>query len=147
MISVAIRPQRYTHRGISQNQTFSVNVPSADLAKEIDYCGIVSGAEVNKAKVCRFNVLYGKLGNAPLIERCPINLECRVEHVLELGSHSLFVGRVEETHITESCLTDGKPDVNKINPFVFSTSPDLQYRAFGEVVGKAFSIGRELKAQ
>jgi len=147
MISVAVRPQRYTHRGISQNQTFSVNVPSTDLMREVDYCGIMSGAEVNKAEVCQFNVLYGKLGNAPLIEQCPINLECKVEHVLELGSHSLFVGRVEETHISESCLTDGRPDVNKIRPFIFTPAPGRQYRSFGEVMGKAFSVGRELNAK
>ncbi len=147
MISVAIRPQRYTHRGITQNLTFSVNVPSTGLIREVDYCGIVSGSEVNKVEVCQFNVLYGKLGNAPLIEQCPINLECKVEHILELGSHSLIVGRVEETHFSESCLTDGKPDVNKIKPFVFTADPARQYQAFGEVMGRAFSIGRELKAK
>ena len=147
MISVAIRPQRYTHRGISQNHTFSVNVPSTDLMREVDYCGIMSGAEVNKAEVCQFSVFHGKLGNAPLIEQCPINMECKVEHVLELGSHSLFVGRIEETHISESCLTDGKPDVDKIKPFIFTAAPGRQYRAFGDIMGKAFSVGRELKAR
>ena len=146
MISVAIRPERYTYRGISQNQTFSVNVPSTDLMREVDYCGMVSGSEVNKAEVCRFNVLYGKLGNAPLIEQCPINMECKVEHVLQLGSHSLFVGRVEETHISASCLTDRKPDVNKIKPFIFTAAPVRQYQAFGDIMGKAFSVGLELKA-
>ena len=146
MISVAIRPQRYTYRGISQNQTFSVNVPSTDLMREVDYCGMMSGSEVNKAEVCRFNVLYGNLGNAPLIEQCPINMECKVEHVLELGSHSLFVGRVEETHVSENCLTDRKPDVNKIKPFIFTAAPGRQYRAFGDIMGKAFSVGLELKA-
>ena len=65
-------------------------------------------------------------------------------HILELGSHSLVVGRVEETHVSESCLTDGKPDVNKIKPLIWVTSPARHYQAFGEVVGKAFSIGKEL---
>jgi len=144
MISVAIRHQRYTLRGIRQNLTFSVNVPSTDLVRETDYCGLVSGAKVNKAEACRFKVFYGKLNSAPLIEQCPVNLECKVVHILDLGSHSLIVGRVEETHVSESCLTDGKPDVNKIRPFIFTTEPASQYQAFGEVIAKAFSIGHKI---
>jgi len=146
MISVAIRPSRHTHKGISQNLTFSVNISSVDLIRETDYCGISSGARVNKAEVCKFNVFYGKLGSAPLIEQCPINLECKVVHTLNLGSHSLFVGRIEETHVSESCLTDGQPDIQKIKPLIYTTEPYRQYQALGEVLGKAFHIGREVEA-
>ena len=146
MISVGIRPQRYTYKGIRENLTFSVNVPSTDMVKEADYCGIVSGSKVNKVEVCQFKVFYGKLDNAPLIEQCPINLECKVVHILDVGSHSLVVGRIEETHISESCLTDGKPDVTKIRPFTYVTSPTRQYQALGEVIAEAFSVGREFKA-
>ena len=147
MISVAIRLSRYTHKGISQNLTFSVNIPSIDLVKETDYCGTTSGAKVNKVEACHFKIFYGKLGNAPLIEQCPINLECKVMHALELGSHSLFVGKIEETHISENCLTDGKLDINKIKPFAFMAEPAVQYLALGEVLGKAFRIGQELKVK
>ena len=145
MVSVALRHQRHTLKGIRQNLTFSVNVPSVDLVRETDYCGIAPGTKVNKAEVCKFNVFYGKLNNAPLIEQCPINLECRVVHILNLGSHSLVIGRVEETHVSEHCLTDGKLDASKIKPFIFTREPDSQYQAFGEVIGKAFRDGRELK--
>ena len=145
MISIAIRHNRYTLRGIKQNMTFSVNVPATDMVIETDYCGIVSGSEVDKVEVCRFKVFYGKLGSAPLIEQCPVNLECKVIHSLDLGSHSLVVGRIEETHVSESCLTDGKPDIDKINPFSYITDPDSQYQAVGEVIGKAYSIGKELE--
>jgi len=147
MISTAIRHSRHTLRGARQNLVFSVNVPSIDLVKETDYCGIVSGAKIDKIEVCQFDVFYGKLENAPLIEQCPINLECKVVHILDLGSHSLIIGRVEETHVSENCLTDGKRDVNKIKPFIFVTEPESQYRAFGEVIAKAFSVGQELKAR
>ncbi len=147
MITVGIRHNRFTYKGIRQNLTFSVNVPSSDMVRETDYCGIISGSKVNKVKVCQFKVFYGKLENAPLIERCPVNLECKVVHILDLGSHSLVVGRIEETHISESCLTDGKPDVNKINPLIYVTSPASHYQVLGEVVAKAFSIGEELKAR
>ena len=145
MISVAIRTHRYTHKGIMENSTFSVNIPSVDQAKEVDYCGIVSGAKANKAEVCKFNIFYGKLGNAPLIEQFPINLECKVMHTLKLGSHSLFIGQVEETHISEGCLTEGKPDFNKINPIVYTTDASRQYLALGDFIARAFKIGLELK--
>ena len=147
MISVAIRHQRYTLKGIRQTMTFSVNVPSADLVKEADYCGIVSGSKVNKVDVCEFKVFYGKLGNAPLIEQCPVNLECKVVHILNLGSYSLIVGGIKETHVSEGCLTDGKPDFNKIKPLTWITDPASQYCVFGDVIAKAFSIGKELKAR
>jgi len=66
---------------------------------------------------------------------------------LDLGSHSLFVGRVEEAHISESCLTGGKPDVNKIKALIYTADPDREYRAFGHVLAKAYSIGQELKVR
>jgi flavin reductase (DIM6/NTAB) family NADH-FMN oxidoreductase RutF len=143
MISVAIRHQRYTHRGIRQNMTFSVNVPSADQVKDTDYCGIISGKDFDKAKICHFEVFYGKVENAPLIGQCPVNLGCRVAHILDLGSHSLFVGRIEDTEVSEDCLTDGKPDVSKIKPFIFTTFPSRDYYVFGQVIGKAFESGKE----
>ncbi|MFC1952155.1 flavin reductase family protein [Chloroflexota bacterium] len=147
MISVGIRHNRYTLKGIRDKLNFSVNIPSRDLVRETDYCGIASGSKANKVEVCQFKVFYGKLNNAPLIEQCPANLECKVVHILDLGSHSLIVGRIEETYISENCLTDGKPDVNKIAPFVFTTAPSRQYQAFGEVLAKSHSIGKELKVR
>ena len=144
MISIAIRHHRYTLTGIRQNLTFSINVPSSNLVKEADYCGIISGSKVNKVDVCKFKVFYGKLKNAPLIEQCPVNLECSVVHILNLGSHSLIIGKIEETYVSEICLTDGKPDENKIKPVIFSTS--RQYYALEEFLADAFSIGSELKS-
>jgi len=144
MISVAIRVVRHTLKGIRQNGVFSVNIPSKDLLKEVDYCGIVSGATVDKARDCGFRVFYGTLKTAPMVEQCPINLECRVEHQLELGSHILVIGRVVETHISEECLTNGQPDVNKIRPFIFTHGPGGQYYEFGEALGTAFQSGKAL---
>ena len=66
---------------------------------------------------------------------------------LGLGSHSLVVGRIEETHVSEGCLTDGKPDVNKIKPFTYTTAPVREYHVLGEGIAKAYSIGKELEAR
>jgi flavin reductase (DIM6/NTAB) family NADH-FMN oxidoreductase RutF len=143
MVSVAIRPALYTLRGI-QNKEFSVNIPSAEIVKETDYCGIVSGAEVDKAVVCKFNIFYGALKNAPLIEQCPVNLACKVEHILELGTHHLVIGKVEETHISDNCLTEGKPDIKKINPFVYAMGAFAEYYTLGKSLGRGHSLGKEL---
>lgn len=147
MISVAIRHIRHTLKGIKQNMTFSANIPSTDLVMETDYCGIIPGTKADKAKDCKFKVFYGKLESAPLIEQCPVNLECKVVHMLDLGTHLLVIGKIEETYVSDSCLTNDRPDVTKIKPLIFTMSPTRQYQALGEVVAKAFSIGKELKAK
>ena len=145
MIAVPIRHHQYTLKGILQNLTFSVNMPSIDLVKETDYCGITSGRNVDKVKECKFNVFYGNLKTAPLIEQCPLNHECKVVHILNLGIHSFVIGEVKGTYISDNCLTNGKPDVKKIKPIIFNLEL-AEYSTMGEVIAKAFSIGRELKA-
>ena len=147
MAAVAIRAKRYTRIGIEQNKTFSVNIPSADLVKEADYCGIVSGAKVDKVQACQFTVFHGKLGTAPMIEQCPINLECRVRHSLELGSHILYVGQIEEVHASSDCLTEGRLDLDKVKPLAYMEVPSPEYYTLGEPQGKAFSVGREIKSR
>ncbi|MFC1983937.1 flavin reductase family protein [Chloroflexota bacterium] len=147
MISVSMAHGRHTLKGVRQNMTFSVNVPSVDLVKEADYCGIISGAKANKVAACQFNIFYGKLNNAPLIEQCPVNMECSVVHILSLGSGSLVVGRIEATHILENCLTDGEPDSTKIKPFISAPEPERKYLALGEVIATSHIIGRELQVR
>ena len=147
MISVAMLHNHHTYRGIRQNWAFSVNVPSTDMLRETDYCGMISGSEVDKVEVCQFKVFYGKLYNAPLIEQSPINVACKVMHILDLGTHSLIVGRREEIYISESCLTDGEPDVDKIKPFTYTSAPAAHYQALGAVMAKKQVIGKELLAR
>ena len=145
MISVAVRHQRHTNKGIKQNKTFSVNIPSVEMVRETDYCGIASGAKVDKVKTCGFKVFYGKLKTAPMVEQCPLNLECSLAQVIDLGTHDLIVGKIEETYVSEGCLTDGKPDAVKINPLIYTPGDTPHYRALGDFVDRAFSVGKELK--
>jgi flavin reductase (DIM6/NTAB) family NADH-FMN oxidoreductase RutF len=70
-----------------------------------------------------------------------------VVNILDLGSHSLVIGRIEETHISEDRLTHGKPDVNKIKPLSYIRAPAQRYQALGKVIAKAFSIGKEIEAR
>ena len=76
MIAVSLGKNHYTNIGIKANGTFSVNIPSEDMVEVTDYCGIVSGKKEDKSPL--FTSFYGKLKTAPMIEQCPINLECRV---------------------------------------------------------------------
>jgi flavin reductase (DIM6/NTAB) family NADH-FMN oxidoreductase RutF len=138
-VSVALNNARYTLKGIREAGTFSVNVPSASQVKEVDFCGIYSGKKKDKSEV--FEVFYGGTKNAPLIAECPVNLECRVTHSLDLGSHSLIVGEIVEVHVTDACMTDGKPDPEKIDPLVYLTSVQ-RYAKVGAGVAKAFEVGK-----
>lgn len=145
MLTAAIQHHRHTLKGIKEQGTFSVNVPSVSLVKETDFCGIVSGSKEDKVSACKFSVFYGKLNTVPLIGECPVNLECRLVHLLDLGSHALVIGQVEEVHVSESCLTGGQPDVAKIQPLVFSVGTGKSYHGLGDVIAPAFSVGMELK--
>jgi flavin reductase (DIM6/NTAB) family NADH-FMN oxidoreductase RutF len=143
LFSVAISHRQHTLKGIRQNMVFSVNIPSITKAREADYCGLVSGSEVDKIEACHFNIFYGKVDKAPLIEECPINLACRIERIVDLPDHALVIGQVEENHLSEDCLTDGLPDIEKIKPLVVVTNI-RQYHSLGTTIGKAFSIGRQI---
>ncbi len=146
MITVALQHHRYTLKGIRENGVFSVNVASAELAGETDYCGLVSGTtKADKVKDCNFTIFYGKLKNAPLIEQCPVNLECKVVHTLALGSHTLVIGQIEEVYVSEDCMTDGEPDQTKIDPLLYVTGANKAYFRIGEKIGPAFKIGMEIK--
>jgi len=145
MVSVGIRHQRHTLKGIYENRTFSVNVPSTDLLEETDYCGMVSGAQADKAKDCGFKLFYGTLNTAPLIEKCPINLECEVWHMLNIGAHMLVIGKIVQAHVSEDCLTNDQPDIIKMKTFVYSRAPTARYNAVGEVLGQAYDVGKKFK--
>ena len=146
MVSLAIRPHRYTLLGIRENSQFSVNVPSISQIKEVDYCGIRSGDKNNKVEKCEFDVFYGTLENAPLIGQCPINLECTVKQIVTLDSHLLVIGLIAETHVSEDCLDEqGTLDFAKTDPIVFLDNPTHKYCRLGSAVADAFSVGLELK--
>jgi flavin reductase (DIM6/NTAB) family NADH-FMN oxidoreductase RutF len=135
---VAINKVRHTGKGIRENKTFSVNIPSAKNSVELDYCGMVSGSKVDKSGV--FDSFYGKAKTAPMIDEFPVNLECSLRQTLELGSHNLYVGEIVDVHVSNDCLTGGAPDINKIDPIVFAGQ---NYHHLGEIVSKAFSVGKE----
>ncbi|MCX6683919.1 MAG: flavin reductase family protein [Methanoregula sp.] len=140
MVCVAINKARYTAKGIEENKTFSLNVPSAKRVVETDHCGLVSGAHEDKSGV--FRSFYGKLKTAPLAEECPVNIECTLFKSVDCGSHHLYIGNIIEIHVDKACVTDGKPDITKINPIIYAQT---SYFNVGKQIDKAFSAGKRYK--
>ncbi|WAC05901.1 MAG: flavin reductase family protein [Methanoregula sp.] len=140
MVCVAINKARYTAKGIGENRTFSLNVPSSEQVIETDHCGLVSGGQEDKSGI--FRSFYGKLKTAPMAQECPVNIECRLSESVDCGSHMLHIGEVVEIHADPSCVTDGKPDIAKINPIVYAQAA---YFGVGKQVEKAFSAGKKYR--
>lgn len=140
MVCVALNRARYTVRGIEENKTFSLNVPSAKQVVEVDYCGLVSGVQEDKSKV--FTSFYGTLKTAPLAEECPVNIECRLFKSVACGSHLLYIGEVAEIHADSDCVVDGKLDTRTSDPVVYAQA---SYWHVGLQIGKAFSQGKDYR--
>ena len=96
----------------------------------------------NEDKSAVFTTSYGKLKTAPLANECPVNIECRLFTAVDCGSHRLYIGEIAEIHAEKSCLTDGKPDIAKIQPLVYAQAT---YYHVGKEAAKAFSAGKNYK--
>lgn len=141
MIGVGVNKSHYTPQGIKENGSFSINVPCAEMVRETDYCGLVSGEKIDKSDL--FEVFYGELGTAPMIKECTLNLECRLTETLEFPTNYFFVGEIIATYSEEKYLTQGKPDIKKMEPLLL-TMPDNSYWTVGDYAGAAWKIGKSL---
>ena len=138
-ILAALGKSHYTNIGIRETGVFSINIPSVSMAEATDYCGMVSGKQVDKSAV--FDVFYGKVDKAPMIKDCPYNLECKLIQTVDLPSDDLFIGEVIAAYSDNRYLTDGVPDMTKINPLILSM-PQMTYLSLGSSVGKAWNMGK-----
>ncbi|MGD0644081.1 MAG: flavin reductase family protein [Candidatus Bathyarchaeia archaeon] len=142
-VTAALGKAHYTNQGIKENKTFSVCIPSEDMVKATDYCGLVSGFKADKSEV--FDVFYGKLKTAPMISECPVNLECSLDKVIDNVSHDIFIGEIVSTYTEEKYLTAGVVDIKKIKPLMLSLNDRLYY-ALGEPKAKAWESGKNYKS-
>jgi flavin reductase (DIM6/NTAB) family NADH-FMN oxidoreductase RutF len=111
MITVAIRPERLSYEYIKESSDFVVNMPTSKMVREVDYCGVRSGNQIDKIKEMNFIMEHSKDVTAPLISQCPIALECRVKSITPLGSHHLFLAEVVNTHVDNN-LIDAKGKIH-----------------------------------
>lgn len=143
-VSLGMHKSHHTNAGIRENGTFSVNLPSEDMVEKTDYCGLLSGRKVDKGKL--FKTFFGKLRTAPMIEECPVNLECRLVRTVDFPNHDIFMGEVVAAFCDEDILADGAVDFSRFKPLLF-TMGDAGYWGMGDRLADAWSVGKKLKYQ
>lgn len=133
LISISIRPSRHSYKIISKRGDFAVNIPTEELLKKTDFCGVVSGNAVDKFKACGFTKGASSKISSPIIEECPVNIECKVIKSFNLGTHDIFIGEVVAVQTDGDIIDkDGKIDYNKAKPVVYNRG---EYWNLGKKVG------------
>lgn len=141
-LSIGSHSSHYTNIGIRENREFSINIPSQSMIQITDYAGLVTGEKVDKSDL--FPVERGSLLHAPLIANCPVSMELKLFKTVEIDVHEIFIGEVVNTYVDEACLTDGTPDLVKIDPILFDFMM-IDYWSIGERSGKPWRDGKFLK--
>jgi flavin reductase (DIM6/NTAB) family NADH-FMN oxidoreductase RutF len=142
LIGLSSEQSHYTNRGIKENKTFSVNIPSSDMISATDFCGIYSGAKIDKSNV--FDVFYGELQTAPMICKMPINVECKLTQTIKLSHAEFFIGEIVSVYIENKYLVNEKPDLKSIDPLLYEDGLG-NYWNLGQFLAKAFDIGKQFK--
>lgn len=133
MVGIGVRPSRHSHGLIKEVGEFVVNLPDATQARWVDYCGMVSGRDVDKWAACGFTPAPASEVQVPVIAECPVNIECRMRQVLSLGSHDLFIGEVVSVQVDEAVLDGrGRLDFAEAKPFAYVNG---EYWQVGERLG------------
>lgn len=136
IISVSMGKTHYTNSCIEKTKVFSVNIPSKAMIAAVDYAGSVSASDTDKSKL--FKITRGELG-APLIDSCPISLECRLDQVLEYEHNKAYIGAIVNAYVDDDVIVEGLPDMAKIDPLLFSMH-NFQYFALGEKLGQVWTL-------
>lgn len=114
MLSISIRPERLSHKYISETMEFTVNMPTSKLTKAVDYVGVRSGKTVDKIKEMNFTMKEGTNVSSPYIDECPVSIECKVKTVLQLGTHDCFIAEVVGSHVNKNLFDEkGKIHLEK----------------------------------
>lgn len=143
-VAISLRAATASHGNIMARKAFTISLPSQDLTAEADYVGIVSGRDHDKFAELGLTAVRSELVDAPYIAEFPLVLECEVVAVHELGLHTQFIGEVKDVKVEESLVTEGgKVDIEALKPIMFTPDSGMYY-GLGDLVGKAYSIGKEL---
>ena len=139
MVYISVRKERFSHDIILNSKQFVINLTTKDLAYATDYCGVKSGKNVDKFKAMKLSKEKANFVDCPLISESPVNIECEVVEVKELGSHDMFIARVLGVNIDDKYLdTNGKFDLEKCNLIAYTHG---FYYTLGEMIGKfGFSV-------
>ena len=147
MVSISIRPERHSYDIIKETGEFVINLTTEKLARACDYCGVVSGRDVDKFAACGLHAEPGSvLTDCPVLAESPVNLECKVTQRIPLGSHDLFLAEVVACDVDESLLDEkGKLCLDKANLIVYSHG---EYLALGKKLGTfGYSVRKKKPAK
>ena len=143
---VSIRPSRYSHGLIKETGEFVINLPTAELAKAADYCGVHSGRNKDKFAAMGLSAQACSQVLAPQIEQSPISLECRVCDCISLGSHDMFIADILAVNVAEDLVDEGgKLHLECMKPIAYAHG---DYYMLGKQLGSfGFSVRKKHKHQ
>lgn len=104
MLSISVQPSRHSHGILEQSGEFVVNIPSLAQAREVDFCGVVSGRDMDKWAETGLTPMAMAGVSCPGVEECPVNIACNIKHTIKLGSHSLFLAEIVHVSVTSSLI-------------------------------------------
>lgn len=145
MLYISVRPERYSYHLLRESGEFVVNLTTEKLVKATDWCGVRSGRDFDKWK--EMHLTRGKaekLTYAPIIQESPVNIECKVTEVQELGSHHMFLAKVEAVQVDESYMNEtGKFELNDTQLLAYSHG---EYYTLGKKLGTfGYSVRKKKK--
>lgn len=144
MVSISIRKERASYPMVKESGEFVINLVTEDLIRACDYCGVKSGRDVDKFKEMKLTPLKSQHVGAPSIAESPVNIECRVTEVKELGSHDMFIAEVVGITVDDKYMNEnGKFELNSTNLVTYSHG---EYFLLGKKVGKfGYSVEKPKK--
>ncbi|WP_255451012.1 flavin reductase family protein [Sporomusa sp. KB1] len=146
-VAISLRKATYSYSNLMLKKAFTINIPSENYVKEADYFGIASRNKEDKFAKTGLSAVKSDIVDAPYIREFPVNLECKVIQIIELGLHTQFIGEVMDAKIDETIQEKvDQPIIEQIKPLIFA--PDSRnYYAVGNQIAQAFSIGNEIKGK
>ena len=144
MVYISVRPERYSYSIIKETGKFVINLTTEELAKATDFCGVRSGKDVDKFKETHLTPVPGPVTGCPMIEESPVNIECIVTEIKELGSHHMFLAKVEAVHVNEAYMDEkGKFQLNQTGLLAYSHG---EYLGLGKKLGTfGYSVKKPVK--
>lgn len=145
MCYISVRPQRHSYGIIKKHREFVINLTTNDLAFATDWCGVKSGSRYKKFEEMKLTPVPASRVKAPMIEESPVNIECVVKEIMELGSHHMFISEVVAVHADEKYISD-KTGLFKLNDAGLLCYSHGKYYKTGSLVGKfGFSVEKKKK--
>ena len=133
MVSISVRPERYSYPILKETGEFVINLTTKELAFATDYCGVKSGRDVDKFKEMGLTPIPASEVKAPMIKESPVNIECKVRQILPLGSHDMFLADVVAVHADEKYMDEKhKFHLEQAEPIIYSHG---SYFGCGELLG------------